>query len=212
MKIMKSSEGVVTSNNSVTDVTGGEGGEGVGGGQRGNVSHDYDEGDECSQAHKDMGGSSIVGSSSNSNNDSSSSSHNTHRSSDDILNDRAAVSGASRMNKTKAPHSIATESQDYSVPHIGSFRRHCNVCKQPYPALHSFYHQVRHIPFLLCPVLPYHALSCCFVLYYAVLYCLALLSISFMYYSSMNQRSTTSSHLCTHVFYPPSKNSVLHSL
>lgn len=73
-------------------------------------------------------------------NNNNSSSGNAQRSGDDILNEKAAVSGASRMNKT--PHTIATESNDYTVPHVGSFRRHCNVCKQPYPALHSFYHQV----------------------------------------------------------------------
>jgi len=29
------------------------------------------------------------------------------------------------------------------APPLGSFRRHCNVCKQPYALLHAFYHQVR---------------------------------------------------------------------
>jgi hypothetical protein len=165
MKIMKSNEGVVRKNNSVTDMTGGgEGGEGDVVEERG-VGHDDDERDESSQVERDIGGSSIVGSNSSSNSSSSSSS-NARRSSDDILNDRAAVSGASRMNKTKAPHSIATESQDYSVPHIGSFRRHCNVCKQPYPALHSFYHQVSPLSCLLCL-----ALSCLVMLFCAVLCC-----------------------------------------
>lgn len=28
------------------------------------------------------------------------------------------------------------------APPLGSFRRHCNVCKQPYALLHAFYHQV----------------------------------------------------------------------
>jgi hypothetical protein len=171
-KIMKSNEGVVRKNNTVTDMTG-EGGEGDREEERG-VSHDHDEGDECFQVERDMGRNSIVGSSSNNNNSSSSSSsNNAHRSSDDILNDRAAVSGASRMNKTKAPHSIATESQDYSVPHIGSFRRHCNVCKQPYPALHSFYHQVSYISILTlpCPALPCLIMLFCAVLCCAVLSC-----------------------------------------
>lgn len=155
MKIMESDEGVVRKN-TVIDVTGGgEGGDVEGEGQRGCVSHDHDEGDERSQVQRDIARYSIVGSNSN---NSSSSSKSTHRSSDDILNERAAVSGASRMNRTKNPHSIATESQDYSVPHMGSFRRHCNVCKQPYPALHSFYHQVSSLlfPAVLCRVV----LSC----------------------------------------------------
>jgi hypothetical protein len=30
----------------------------------------------------------------------------------------------------------------YVVPPRGSFRHHCNVCKQPYTQMHSFYHQV----------------------------------------------------------------------
>ena len=221
MKVMKSNEGVVR-NNTVTDVTGG--GEGGGEGDReeegGGVDHDHDEVDGYSQVHKDMGRNSIVGNSSNNsnnNNSNSSSSNSTHRSSDDILNDRAAVSGASRMKKTKSPHSIATESQDYSVPHIGSFRRHCNVCKQPYPALHSFYHQVRYIPCcadLYCLVLSCLVLSC------LVLSCLALLSIpsssSFLYHSSTNQRSIILSLLYIRVLFIPSKSyplfSILHPL
>ena len=35
------------------------------------------------------------------------------------------------------------------APPLGSFRRHCNVCKQPYALLHAFYHQVRQS---VCPI------------------------------------------------------------
>lgn len=30
----------------------------------------------------------------------------------------------------------------FEAPPLGSFRRHCNVCKQPYIHLHPFYHQL----------------------------------------------------------------------
>jgi hypothetical protein len=64
----------------------------------------------------------------------------------------------------------------------GSFRRHCNVCKQPYPALHSFYHQARTLyrTLLCCAVLCcilvhctalYCTVLCCTVLHCTVLYC-----------------------------------------
>ena len=114
--------------------------------QTGCGNHCYDDsnqdhGEECSLAKEEVGRTvSIVSNKNNSGSSSSGSSGSAQRSGDDILNDRAAVSGACRMNKT--PHTIATEANDYTVPHVGSFRRHCNVCKQPYPALHSFYHQV----------------------------------------------------------------------
>ena len=100
-----------------------------------------DQGEERSLAQEEDGRTvSVVSNNNNSSSSSSSSSSSAQRSGDDVLNDKAAVSGACRMNKT--PHTIATETNDYTVPHVGSFRRHCNVCKQPYPALHSFYHQV----------------------------------------------------------------------
>ena len=35
-----------------------------------------------------------------------------------------------------------TPIENYTVPPIGSFRKHCNICKQPYDKLHSFYHQL----------------------------------------------------------------------
>ena len=137
-------------------------------GQAGPAHHNQSE--EGFEAKEDERTESIIG---------SHSSNSTQRSGDDILNDRAAVSGASRMNKT--PHTIASESRDYTVPHVGSFRRHCNVCKQPYPALHSFYHQVSSyaLSYLImpCHTIPRLAMSCCFpclALPYLALPCLAL--------------------------------------
>lgn len=32
--------------------------------------------------------------------------------------------------------------EDFVVPPMGSFRRHCNTCKHPYLRLHPFYHQL----------------------------------------------------------------------
>lgn len=39
------------------------------------------------------------------------------------------------------------QTRDFVVPPIGSFRRHCNICKQPYAVVHPFYHQVNFWPF-----------------------------------------------------------------
>ena len=47
----------------------------------------------------------------------------------------SAVDGAS-------PLSMPEVIRGYVVPPRGSFRHHCNVCKQPYTQMHSFYHQV----------------------------------------------------------------------
>jgi len=53
----------------------------------------------------------------------------------------SSSSSSSSVNVTKTVEELK---QDYIVPPIGSFRKHCNICKQPYDRLHSFYHQ-------LCP-------------------------------------------------------------
>ena len=145
-----------------------------------------DEGEECPLAQEEDRRTVSIVSTNNNNSSSSSGSGSVQRSGDDILNDKAAVSGASRMNKT--PHTIATEANDYTVPHVGSFRRHCNVCKQPYPALHTFYHQVGYPTFTCLVVLsltlsyrimPYHNL------HYLTLPCHLLLHSS-TYFKSQN--------------------------
>lgn len=37
---------------------------------------------------------------------------------------------------------IGPDLRQYDAPPIGSFRRHCNVCKHPYVQIHRFYHQL----------------------------------------------------------------------
>lgn len=36
----------------------------------------------------------------------------------------------------------SNSNSEYVIPPIGSFRRHCNICKQPYEIIHHFYHQL----------------------------------------------------------------------
>ena len=75
----------------------------------------------------------------------------TNNNQNDIQNARASFNTTSVRNSEttevdsdKSKDSIAKKikSEDIFVPHLGSFRRHCNVCKQPYVVLHPFYHQL----------------------------------------------------------------------